>query len=179
MIGHEKKEYLELLKRSAAIIKRENPEAKVIMAIGAVDSNGLAFLEEFLSLGGGNYFDILGFHPYAANPYIRKDVFDKSVETIKNIHKKYDNRWPLWITEIGQPTSEVSGERQAELAEFVFKRAYEEKIPVVWFHYSDKKAPSNTTTGMGWGLLNTDGTPKPAFDRLKAFMRSVSGARIY
>ncbi|HOV80976.1 MAG TPA: glycosyl hydrolase [Bacillota bacterium] len=173
------KEYLELLKRTAAVIKRENPEAKVIMAIGAVDSNGVSFLEEVLSSGGGNYFDILGFHPYAANPYIRKDIFNKSVETIKNINEQYGNRWPLWITEIGQPTSEVSGELQAESAEFVFKRACEEKIPVIWFHYSDKKAPGNAVTGRGWGLLDACGMPKPSYERLKAVMSGVSDARTH
>ena len=165
-------EYAELLKRSCTVIKQENPHAKVVVAIGAADRQGLEYLRQLLALGGGEYIDILGVHPYAANPYIRKDVFNQSLRAIKNIAREHGNRWPLWITEIGQPTSEVSDELQAQLAEFVFQRAYEENIPVIWYHYSDKGSPGSPGTGMGWGLLRADDTPRPVFQRLQAFLGS-------
>jgi len=163
-------EYFELLKQTYLVIKKENSNAKVIFAIGCVDSNGVDFLNKVLELGGGDYFDILGFHPYAGNPYIREDVFISSIEEIKEIQNSNNNKWPLWITEIGIPTSEVSEQEQADLGAMVFQKAREENIPVIWFYYSDKQAPGNTLES-GWGLVREDGTKKPLFKALTEIIK--------
>ncbi|MBU0975512.1 MAG: glycosyl hydrolase [Patescibacteria group bacterium] len=163
-------EYFELLKQTYPVIKEENPNAKVIFAIGCVDKNGINFLNKVLELGGGDYFDILGFHPYAGNPYIREDVFKSSIKEIKEIQKNNNNKWPLWITEIGVPTSEVSEQEQANLGSMVFQKASEENMPVIWFYYSDKQAPGNILES-GWGLIREDGTKRPLFEALTEIIK--------
>ncbi|MFH0905832.1 MAG: hypothetical protein V1824_00675, partial [archaeon] len=164
------KEYLKLLKVSYKIIKEENPNAKVVVTLDPVNGEKNNFSEELLSLGASNYFDILSFHPYAANPYIREDVFNSTTAKAEEISKKINK--PLWISEIGQPTSEVSEKTQAELAEFVLENSYSKKIPLVWFHYSDQRAymvgPDNS---YGWGLLDKDGNPKQIFNTIKNFIK--------
>ncbi len=166
-------EFLMLLNRTYTVIKEENPQAKVIVTLDAFDRQPREFSEGLLSLGGGDYFDILSFHPYAANPYIREDVFNESIIKEKEMLAKYGNKWPLWITEIGQPTSEVSEERQAELAELVFKTAYRERIPVVWLHYSDQRDPYKIGDGTGWGLLDTNGSPKPVSEKVERIIKET------
>jgi len=165
-------EFLTLLKRTYKIIKEENPQAKVIVTLDAFDRQPHEFSEELLSLGGGDYFDILSFHPYGANPYIREDVFNESIVKEKEMLARYGNRWPLCITEIGQPASEVSEEKQADLAELVFKTAYKEKIPIVWLHYSDQRV-NEIGDGSGWGLLDINGNPKPVLERIKRIIQEA------
>jgi len=169
-------EFLTLLNRTYMVIKEENPQARVIVTLDAFDRQPREFSEGLLSLGGGDYFDILSFHPYAANPYIREDVFNMSITKEKEMLVKYGSRWPLWMTEIGQPTSEVSEERQAELAELVFRTAYSERIPVVWLQYSDQRDPYKIGDGTGWGLLDTDGNPKPAYEKVKTVIEESKNA---
>lgn len=121
------KEYLELLKRTYQVIKRENPQAKMVIAMGSGYQESFDYLKELLSLGGDKYFDILGFHPFAGRPYfIQELTIRDSIQKMKEIQREYKNRWPLWITEIGQPSfGEISEEEQAELAKFVLEEAKE------------------------------------------------------
>lgn len=155
-------EYLELLKRSYKVIKEENSDAKVIVTLDNFDRGPKDFSNSLLERGGGDYFDILSFHPYGANPYIREDVFNQSVSKIKELETKYANRWPLIISEIGQPDSEVGVERQAQLGGFVLGRAKEENIPVIWLHYSDARL-NRIDNSEGWGIFDTSGNPKPLY----------------
>ncbi|MFH0860512.1 MAG: hypothetical protein V1921_04875 [Candidatus Altiarchaeota archaeon] len=165
-------EFLTLLERTYKIIKEENPQARVIVTLDAFDRRPREFSEGLLSLGGGDYFDILSFHPYGANPYIREDVFNESIVEEKEMLARYNNRWPLWITEIGQPTSEVSEGTQADLAELVFKTAHKERIPIIWLHYSDQRL-YQIGESSGWGLLDINGNPKPVFERIKGILQEA------
>jgi Tat protein secretion system quality control protein TatD with DNase activity len=104
------------------------------------------------SLGAGECFDILGFHPIARRPYfIQEPIIKDSIKRMKEIQSEYRNRWPLWITEIGQPSyDEIDEEKQAKIAEMLLKTAKENQIPVVWFHFSDEIPASEI---LGWGLV--------------------------
>jgi hypothetical protein len=165
-------EYLSLLKESYKVIKEENPDAKVVVTLDAFDKYARDFSYQLLELGGGDYIDIISFHPYGANPYIQEEIVDKSITMEKEMVAKYGNKWPLWVSEIGQPTSEVSEERQAELAEYVLQKLYENDIPSVWFYYSDQRAGTGEGA-TGWGLLDSNGNPKPVFYKIKDFIEEA------
>jgi len=165
--------YVELLKVTYSAIKEENPQAKVVMAIGAADRNGLEFLRRVLDAGGGRLVDILGVHPYAANPYIQPEVFEQSLSAVRTLIREYGDKWPMWVTEIGQPVSEVSDQRRAELAEYVFRRTREEGIPVTWYYFSDKPLAGTSYSAFGWGLVRSDGTPTPALQAIQEFIKSA------
>jgi len=164
------KEYLELLKRTYQVIKRENPQAKVVIAMGSGYQESFDYLKELLSLGAGEYFDILGFHPIAGRPYfIQEPIIKDSIKRMKEIQSKYQNRWPLWITEIGQPSfGEISEKEQAELAKMLLEKAKENQIPVVWFHFSDKVSADGFG---GWGLVRKNNEPKPILEVFKSFKK--------
>ncbi len=170
-------EYLNLLKTTYAVIKKENSKAKVIATLDAVglDQSVGDFTEKLLALGGGDYFDIMSFHPYNGNPYIKEDIFYDRIRKQKELVDKYNNRWPLMISEIGQPASQVSEEEQARLAKVVFEECSKDNIPLVWLYYSDALLfkGAQVGDGSGWGLIRDDGTIRPIFDTITNFIKQT------
>lgn len=171
-------EYVELLRRTVPIIKRENPNARVIVTLDAspFDKGAREFTEKVLAFGGGDFFDILSFHPYAAHPYLQENVVRASIASEETLVRRYGNRWPLMISEIGQPASEVSEAEQARLARFVLTEAAERNVPLVWFFYSDQRVPRGASFGDGaeWGLLRDDGSRRPLYDAVTSFCNPPS-----
>jgi hypothetical protein len=143
------------------------------VTLGAEASDRTGFDDQVLALGGGNYFDDLSFHPYAANPYLQEDQVKLAITHEQALLAKYGNRWPLVITEIGQPASEVGESEQARLAKFLYTEAGKNKIPVTWFYWSDDHLLKNEKTGDGsnWGLIRFDGTERPIFNVVKEFLK--------
>lgn len=162
-------EYVELLRRTSSAIRQEDAAAKIIVTLDAEAGGETEFSDQVLALGGGQCFDILSFHPYAANPYIREDLFRQAIAREKELVAKYGDRWPLMMSEIGQPASEVSEEEQARLGLMVCQEAIKEGIPLVWYYYSDRRLPEGAALGdgSGWGLVRSDGSPRPLFEEMK------------
>lgn len=61
-----------------------------------------SYFEKIISLGGGRYFDVLGFDAY---------VFDIEEQAVKyqNLLKKYGLDKPLWVAQTGVPDSSIYG----------------------------------------------------------------------
>lgn len=165
-------DFVQLLKATYPVIKKANPNAKVVVTLSA-DGRNTSFEDQVLAIGGGDYFDVLSFHPYGANPYLQKELVKEAITYEESIVAKYNNRWPLVISEIGQPASEVSEEEQAQLAQFLYTEANKNKIPVTWFYWSDEYLLKDEKTGDGsnWGLLRFDGTERPTFNTIKKFLQ--------
>ena len=167
-------EFVQLLKVTYPIIKEINPSAKVVVTLSAEGRDNTGFEDKVLTLGGGDYFDILSFHPYGANPYLQENQIKEAFVREQSLVTKYNNRWPLVIGEIGQPTSEVSEEEQARLAKFVYSEAAKHNIPVTWYYWSDERMPKNFIWSEGnanWGLVRFDGTKRPILNAIKEFLQ--------
>jgi hypothetical protein len=165
-------EFVQLLKATYPVVRSANPNAKIIVTLSA-DGRDTAFENQVLALGGGDYFDVLSFHPYGANPYLQEELVRQAITYEESILAKYNNRWPLVITEIGQPASEVPEEEQARLGKFLYTEAAKNKIPVTWFYWSDEHLLENEKTGDGsnWGLIRFDGSQRPLFNAVKEFLQ--------
>ena len=167
-------EFVELLKATYPVIKKANPNAKVIVTLSAEGRENTGFEDKVLALGGGDYFDILSFHPYGANPYLQEELIKEAIAREKSLVAKYNNRWPLVISEIGQPASEVSEEEQARLAKFLYTEAAKNNLPVTWYYWSDERLPKDHEGiggGANWGLIRYDGTQRPVFNVIKEFLQ--------
>ena len=167
-------EYVQLLEATYPIIKEANPNAKVVATLSAEGRDNTGFEDKVLALGGGDYFDILSFHPYGANPYLQEDQIMSAIAREQALVAKYNNKWSLVIGEIGQPTSEVSEEEQARLGKFVYSEAAKNKIPVTWYYWSDQRLPKGWMWSEGnanWGLIRFDGTERPIFNAIKEFLK--------
>ncbi|MFH0853363.1 MAG: hypothetical protein V1853_03060 [bacterium] len=166
-------EFVQLLKATYPVIKKANPNAKVIVTLGAEAKDDTGFDDQVLALGGGDYFDDLSFHPYGANPYLQEDQVKTAIAHEQSLLEKYGNRWPLVISEIGQPASEVSETEQARLAAFLYAEAAKNNIPVTWLYWSDTHLLKDEKTGEGsnWGFIRYDGTERPMFEAIKPYLR--------
>mgnify|MGYP000719454223 CR=1 FL=1 len=167
-------EFVQLLKATYPVIKKANPNAKVIVTLSAEARDKTGFEDKVLALGGGDYFDILSFHPYGANPYLQEELINEAIARETSLVAKYNNRWSLVIGEIGQPASEVSEEEQARLAKFLYTQAAKNNLPVTWYYWSDERLPKDyegTGGGANWGLIRHDGTKRPVFNVIQEFLQ--------
>ncbi len=167
-------EFVQLLKVTYPVVKKANPNAKVIVTLGAEGRDNTGFDDQVLALGGGDYFDVLSFHPYGANPYLQEDQVKEAIAHEQSLVAKYNGRWPLVISEIGQPASEVSEEEQARLAKFLYAETAKNNIPVTWFYWSDEHLLKDEKTGDGanWGLIRFDGTERPILNAIKELLQN-------
>ena len=165
-------EFVQLLKETYPIIKKANPNAKVIVTLSAEANDSTGFDNQVLALRGGDYFDVLSFHPYSANPYLQEDQVKSAIAHEQSLLAKFGNRWTLVISEIGQPASEVSEAEQAKWAAFLYSEAEKNNIPVTWFYWSDTHLLKDEKTGDGanWGLIRFDGTERPMLEAVKPYL---------
>ena len=170
-------EFVQLLKSTYPIIKKANPQAQVVVTLSAEGKDSTDFDNQILSLGGGDYFDVINFHPYGANPYMQEDQIQAAITHEQALVTKYNNQWPLVISEIGQPASEVAEEEQARLAKFLYAEAAKNNIPVTWFYWSDERLPKDEVTddGSNWGLIRFDGTERPVLKAIRPYLNFNSG----
>jgi hypothetical protein len=90
---------IELVREARCIVKSVDPSA-ILVSPSATSDYGLPWLSEFLSKGGGQYVDVIGYHFYVfpANP-------EAMVPLIKKVKKVMlsngADRKPLWNTESG------------------------------------------------------------------------------
>jgi len=181
-------DYAKLLELSDGAIKDADSQAKVMFAgmpgyAGTL--NAWDFLDRvYQTPGAAQAFDIAALHPYARNvPQMLGEV--NRVRATMQQHG--DAHKPLWITEVGwgslpkdaTPYGETKGKRgQARILEQAFhqlkKRRHSWHIKrIIWFNFRDPGGGSVKTCSFcsSAGLLNHDGTPKPAWSAFRSFSR--------
>lgn len=123
-------QYMELLKASYTAIKEVQPGANVISgglspAVDGINIAPTTFLDEMYSMGGRNYFDNVGIHPYSF-PAMPDEPNSEAWNTFIRMGNMYDtmvangdSNKKLWMTEVGAPTgtagTAVSPARQGAL----------------------------------------------------------------
>ncbi|SDE70024.1 Glycosyl hydrolase catalytic core [Paenibacillus sp. UNCCL117] len=96
--------YAKVLKAAYAAIKAVNPDAVVI---GGVTSGADAgWISRVLAAGGYDDMDAVSVHPYTYPINPDDGGFVASLQSIKNLFQTYGPAKPIWVTEIGWPTSE-------------------------------------------------------------------------
>jgi polysaccharide biosynthesis protein PslG len=190
--------YARLLCAAYHAVKAANPRAVVVFGgvfypaiAGLPGTSGPDFVQQVLSArpGVGRCFDALGYHPY---PYpftspevdvpVRGSVLAAADEMRAVLRRNGLGRKPLWITELGWPTSDraygVSEEKQAEYLARTFAASFAQRLPVVtWYTYGDDSDPTGGNQEAAFGLFRADGSPKPAYRALSAFTRLFKGTR--
>jgi hypothetical protein len=137
-------EYVSLLAAGYDGIKSSDPDAIVVSAGLATggDYDDLGFLEGMYQVGGENYFDALGSHPYGGNvPPNEKSgpIYFRRAEEQREVMVRFeDDTTPIWATEFswiversacsgdGHTWAEVSEAQQAEYLVDAFEYAHEE-----------------------------------------------------
>ncbi len=189
-------EYLELLKTGYDVIKKVDPQARVLpsaMACGIVRNFQLdsvqqeawkwhdGWLQPILST---RKFDVVNIHNY----YFPSDIvangltFRSYLEHVRDLMKKSGvGDRPLWITETGYVSSpaDASGrmdhgspEKQAKWLTEAYEQAFEFGVErVYWLLLRDRNEPYFGSMG----LVDAKANPRPAWYAFGQFMKGKEG----
>ena len=80
-------------------VKRADPQNKVVLC-GFAGVEHL-HLDAVYRLGGKDFFDILGAHPYTRPAMPEDGGYLERIRAIREVMVKYGDRKPLWVDEIG------------------------------------------------------------------------------
>jgi len=161
--------------------------------------NPVTFLSGMYASGAHGYFDILGFHPYSYpdlpltedtwNTWSMMDTLSPSIRSVMVANGDTDTK--IWITEYGAPTngsgptetstdyglvgsnSHVNDQLQAAmLAQSTQQYAAIDWLSnYFWYSYKDL-GTSPSDTGDYFGLLNYNGSQKPAYTAYEQAIRN-------
>ena len=179
--------YVQMLQASYTDIKAVDPSAFVItggLAPESTDSQGdineVTFLQDMYADGAAGYFDALGDHPYSypALPdtdeswsgWSQMDATSPSLESVMAANG--DANKEIWITEVGAPTGgpdSVGTAGQAQELTQAIDDAKASKWIGALYIYTYEDSGGDPSTDEDWfGLLNADGSPKPAWSAVAA-----------
>lgn len=109
-------QYTSMLTAAYSAIKANAPSATVL--IGGVLFNNISFLDGIYAAGGGNSFDGIAIHPYTVNraPSDTSSAyysFASSVPQFQSDMASHGQDKPIWVTEFGWSTDNVSDATRA------------------------------------------------------------------
>lgn len=183
--------YARLLATSYDIIKRADPQAKVLTAGFVPVDNGIDWMNQLLNAGGRDKFDILAVHPYVNDPTPRVPGGSMAPERAywsttdlnqaQNFAVRAGNK-PIWATEFGWNLTNTGPGRfnavsAGQQANYLI-RSYAmglgsgiQKFFVYQFH-DDNINPSDR-----YGLVGTDWrSQKPGYSAYRNMVTRLTGA---
>ncbi len=171
--------YVQLLKEAYLAAKSANPKSVVLN--GALAEANAEDLRKLYQLGAKDYFDIVNVHLIditMRSQDLKRDITNKIVK-IKNMIKQFhDEKKRIWITEIGYPgipqlnESDLNSEqKQANVLLEVMATAINNDVDLIfWAFFQDTKKFFNKNGIDYFGLVRSDFTQKPSFDKLEQWM---------
>ncbi|HSD83382.1 MAG TPA: cellulase family glycosylhydrolase [Anaerolineae bacterium] len=191
----EPKQYVEVLCQAFTHIREIDPQARVIAA-GLAPTNEFsyramddrAFLQQMLRHDAGRCFDVLSAHDYGYGlpPDDAHDAHGglnlARLIDLREILLEADAPHPIWITELGytiQPGlhPHVSADDQANYLLGSFERVRAEWPWVEMFTVWNLSYTGGDEEMQGFSVINTDQTPRPAFQRIADMRRQLSPNR--
>lgn len=182
--------YVELLKAAYGEIHAADGDATVITGGLAPAPDGpqtiapLTFLNRLYDLGGGDYSDAIGMHPYSypelPSGNSEWNTFRSLTDVVDLMVSRGDGRKQVWLTEYGAPTggsSGVSPQRQAEMVTEAYELATANRSigPIFIYTLIDGGAPTWDSEAH-FGLYYTNQSPKPAVAALQDAIRTCTPA---
>ena len=174
--------YAKVLASGYRGIKAGNPKARVIFA-GAqfVDT---PWITKALNAGAKGKYDIMGVHPYMGVANLSPDSPDtdgiwrlRHIPTLRKAMLAVGDNKPIWFTEFGWRVGSIGtsnwqlGVDEATQANYladtlrIVRKEYPYVTRVYWYR---ELADNNTSTSSGYGLIQPDGTVKPALKQIPA-----------
>jgi hypothetical protein len=183
-------DYARLLKAAYPAIKAGDSSAQVVL--GGPSTNDTPWLAQLYAAGAKGSFDVMATHPYQgmadAPPETPSDGNRWWLSNVTTVHDLMvangDGAKSIWFTEFGWSSHDnpsgvqnwnrgVTPQQQADF--LVRALTYvAQNFPYVTnvFWYEERNSASGNVQLDNYGLLNRDLSPKPAYDALKAFLRT-------
>jgi polysaccharide biosynthesis protein PslG len=157
--------YAELLNAAYPAAKQGN--ASVPVLAGSIAGPNRSYLEELYAQGIVGNYDGLAIHPYNEGR-APDDGWVAAIESLREAQQQAGDSAPLWFTEFGWPTTQVSESDQARY----LMRSYQlmcnmdfVKAAVVYGLRDTGTDPYNIFEN--FGIVRRDLSHKPAFDALR------------
>jgi len=160
--------YFDLLKTAYSVLKSANSQ-NTVLGLGGAQlgiAQDYSFAQSVFSLGAATYMDAISVHAYPYKLNIGqswdyyKQQWTEELSKYRQFHK------PIWITETGIQSSQLSERDQANYLKnshsFFEQQAM---VTYVWFQLIDYYGSDGTLRR--WGLLKADQTIKLAYDTYK------------
>jgi glycosyl hydrolase family 39 (putative alpha-L-iduronidase) len=180
-----------ILKTGADAIHAGNRSARVggpeLAHLTAGDADWYAWLRQSL-LEAGDRLDFITHHVYDADGNRdvtsrleanttfggRPSFWDLVVPSLKEVLAStgWLGRKPVWLTETGWESDQVTDDRQAQyyagfLDDWLTGRKGRDWIDKIFFYELQDPPPAD---GLSWGILRSDGSPKPAYEVYREFV---------
>lgn len=169
-------DYVAVVRDAVPIIRRNNPQAKVLA--GAVTSAGIkgGFVDRILAAGVLKYADGISLHPYVHCEGRDHNTPESWINWMRDLDSRFSRGGkpvPLYLTEMSWPSHEgacgIDTTRQAAyLARAYFLARTVPNIKGMWWYDLINDGTQRDDQEHNFGLLNVDLTPKPAYSVLKA-----------
>jgi hypothetical protein len=170
-------DYVALVKDAAPIIRKNNPQAKILA--GAVTSAGIkgGFVDRILAAGVLKYADGISLHPYVHCEGRDHNTPESWINWLRDLDRRFSSKAgkpvPLYLTEMAWPSHEgncgMSAVRQsAYLARAYFLARTVPNIKGMWWYDLINDGTARDDQEHNFGLLNIDLGPKPAYPILEA-----------
>lgn len=181
--------FLSLVKSASVAIKNSDPNAIVMTgSLNPLKAYERQWLYQLVNNGLMNYVDAISIHPYSfqfsgsalQTPEGNLMEIDKFEQELKRITGK---EIPLYITEIGYPTTYAGGGFLPEKAgidtlKYSLLAKAKPYIKGVWWYDLIDDGVSYRNREHHFGLLEINHSPKPAATYLKEFSRLIKNANI-
>ncbi|MGU3291651.1 cellulase family glycosylhydrolase [Williamsia sp. M5A3_1d] len=185
--------YVRLLAAASTAIRRVNGGAVIVgggvtgASNGGGNMNPVDFVRAMYGAGAAPFLNVVSVHPYSypvdpsdtGNPY---NYFNSIPAIHATMAGAGDARKSIWITEFGAPTgagtNAVSPAAQSATIVHGVARARQFGYVGNVFVYSLRDAGNNAfDREQNFGLRYSNGTPKPAYNDLRAFLARCGATR--
>jgi hypothetical protein len=184
--------YAQLLRQAYVAVKSVDPSIPVIaggLFVSPVSGPGgigdAQFLQGLYAAGAKGFMDGIGIHIYPAAGTAGGDAneMENELDAVRAIRDAAgDTATPIWITELGVPTTDVTANEQAEdLVALLQGAALDADVPVVILHrLIDPPVASAGSQAYGgdepgYGVFGSDRAPKPAACAISALLHGTLG----
>lgn len=168
----------QLLAPAAQIIRQFDPQAKICGPELSTEGDWRGWLRELMEQTGPQFLDVVTVHSYqkTGREVLKHVVGPQSLkmwltwqQPVREILRQVGlGNKPLWLTEVGWNTAEVSEAEQASYYDQLLE-GMQAEVPIdVLMCYQHVDEPHPTW----WGILHEDLTPKPAYAVIQRYLRT-------
>jgi polysaccharide biosynthesis protein PslG len=188
LVGADPVGYTDLLRAAYPALKTGNPQATVVF--GGTSLNDVDWIEQAYDAGAQGSFDAMATHPYMSEADLPPDTsgdgtkgFFRHLTAVHDLMvEQGDGDLPIWATEFGWRARENTGDErpwqrgvtEEEQAEYLLLsiELVQQEMPWVthMFWYRDRDQHDGSANTDGYGLLDADLRPKPAFRALESYL---------
>ena len=175
--------YVRMLQYSYQAIKSVRPDITVVG--GAVFSADLLWFQQIFQAGGLRYMDVVSDHPYPLISSLSPERagIPQEMNVLQSLIKRYNNgaAKPLWITELGWPTSLFNVDEQTQAQYLVRGAVLSLAAGVQKFFWYDYLNDGTTfyTSEQNFGLVRQPDaagryTPKPSYAAYATLIKQLT-----